>query len=108
MRSFRTFVLALACLAAAIPAFADPHSDVVALFNQTNAVAAANGFNQGERVSLVTKLIGALDALEKGHEQTAENHLGAFVNEVEALERSGRLPSGDADALIAAAQAITP
>lgn len=97
---------ALILLTLAVPAFADPQSDVLVLFNQTNGVAAANDFTQGERVSLVTKLIGALASLERGHEKTATNNLGAFINEVEAMERSGRIPSGDADALIAAAEAI--
>lgn len=108
MKSFRTrsACLALVLLALAAPAFADPHSDIVALFNQTDVVAANNDFSQGERVSLVTKLIGALAAVDRGQENTAANNLGAFINEVEAMERSGRIPSADADALITAAQAI--
>jgi hypothetical protein len=110
MKSSRTrsacLGIALVLLALAAPALADPQSDANALFNQTNAVAGANDFSQGERVSLVTKLIGTLESLERGHENTATNNLGAFINEVEALERSGRIPSADAEALITAAQAI--
>jgi len=98
--------LALVLLVLAAPAFADAQSDILALFSQTNAAANANDFTQGERVSLVTKLIGALEALERGNENAAAATLRAFTHEVAAMERSGRLPSGDADALIAAAQAI--
>ena len=98
--------LALVTVLIALPAAADPQSDIRALFFQTNGVAAGNGFNQGERVSLVTKLIGAGNALDRGHEKTAVNELDAFVNEVEALQRSGRLPAEDGQALIDAATAI--
>ena len=98
--------LALMFLALAAPALADAHSDIVALFNEADVVAANNDFSQGERVSLVTKLIGALAAVDRGHENTAANNLGAFINEVEAMERSGRISSAEADALITAAQAI--
>ena len=98
--------LALATLFVALPACADPASDLFALFSQTNAAAFANDFTQGERVSLVTKIIGAIDSLGRAHEKTAANNLNAFTNEVSALEQSGRLPSADAQALIDAANAI--
>jgi len=110
MKSTRTrsvwLGLTLVLLALAAPAFADATSDVLALFSQTNAVANANDFTQGQRVSLVTKLIGAREALERGNEKTAAANLRAFTHEVAAMERSGRLPSGDAGALIASAEAI--
>lgn len=108
MKSPRTtfVVFAFAFLALAVPAFADVQSDVAGLFNQANAVANANDFTQGERVSLVTKLIGALQSLEKGNAHTARNQVEAFVNEVQAMERSGRIGSGDAAALLTAADAI--
>ncbi|MEK6371813.1 MAG: hypothetical protein AABO58_03880 [Acidobacteriota bacterium] len=98
--------LALVFLVMAIPAYADTTSDLFNLFFQTSGVAANNGFNQGERTSLVTKVIAAIASVQRGHEKTAANNLGAFINEVEAMERSGRLPSADADALINSANAI--
>jgi hypothetical protein len=98
--------LALLTLSLAVPVSADPGSDLSALFGQTNAVAFANDFTQGERVSLVTKLIGAMESLGRGNEKTTANHLDAFIHEVNALEQSGRLPSADAEALIDAANAI--
>ena len=100
--------LALAFLlgAIAVPASADPTSDLFALFSQTNGVAFANDFTQGERVSLVTKIIGAIEAVGRGNEKTATNHLDAFTNEVDAMEQSGRLSPADAQALTDAATAI--
>lgn len=98
--------LALVLLSLAAPAFADAHSDVLALFNQTNGVAGSNGLNQGERTSLVTKLVGALLALERGNENAARGNLRAFQHEVAAMERSGRLAPADAAALTNSAQAI--
>src|SRR5438094_9787248 len=98
--------LALVLLIIGAPAYADVHSDLVALAGQTNTVAGNNDFNLGERVSLVTKHISALAAIDRGNENAAAGLLGAFVNEFEAVERSGRISSGDADALINSADAI--
>src|SRR5205085_9372537 len=55
---------ALLLFAVALPVCANTNSDVRALFFQTSAVAAANEFNTGERVSLVTKVIAALRSVE--------------------------------------------
>ena len=98
--------LALLFVAIAVPASANPTSDLFALFSQTNGVAFANDFTQGERVSLVTKIIGAIEAVGRGNEKTATNHLDAFTNEVNAMEQSGRLSPADAQALTDAANAI--
>lgn len=106
-RSVRAWlVLAFLLAAFAVPASADPTSDLFALFGQTTGVAFANDFTQGERVSLVTKILGAIESLERGHEKIATNHLDAFTNEVNALEQSGRLSPADAQALTDAANAI--
>jgi hypothetical protein len=98
--------LALLLLAVAIPAYADTDSDIRALFFQASNTANAAGFNQGERVSLVAKVVEALRASERGNETSVEGHLGAFINEVQALERSGRLAPEDAQPLIDSANAI--
>ena len=45
--------LALLFLLVAVPSGADPTADLFALFSQTNGVAFANDFTQGQRVSLV-------------------------------------------------------
>jgi hypothetical protein len=106
-RSFRAWlVLAFLLAAIALPVSADPTSDLFALFSQTNGVAFANDFTQGERVSLVTKIIGAIEAVGRGNEKTATNNLDAFTNEVNAMEQSGRLSPADAQALTDSANAI--
>ena len=109
MRSPRTLGVCIALAVvflAALPVYADVHSDIVALFQQTNGVAIGNDLTQGERTSLATKLIGALASLDKGNDHTAQNQIEAFTHEVEAMERSGRLATGDAAALLTSADAI--
>jgi hypothetical protein len=98
--------LALLLSAIALPVCADTDSDVRALFFQASAVAAANDFNQGERTSLVTKVVRVLRSVERGDAESASGQLGAFINEVNALEQSGRLSPSDAQALTDAANAI--
>lgn len=102
-------LLALAFLIPSLPVLAAPpapgpgtaliQAEISALFFQTSAIAYANGFTQGERTSLVTKLIGASAAVGRGNDKTAISNLEAFINEVQALEQSGRLSPTDAAAL---------
>ena len=98
--------LAVMLMIAALPVYADSRSDVVALFQLTNTAAVNNDLTFGERTSLVTKLIGAIASIDKGHENTAANQLDAFQHEVDAMQRSGRLPAADAQVLSDAADAI--
>lgn len=56
--------------------------------------------------SLTDKLEAAIDSLNRGRDNAAMNQLWAFINQVEALRRSGRLTVEEADALIAIAQRI--
>ena len=100
------FGLTLLLLVVALPACADTVSDVRALFFQASDVAKASGFNQGERVSLVTKVVAALRSVERGDANSASGQLGAFINEVNALEQSGRLAPEDAQALTDSATAV--
>ena len=102
-------LLALALLVPSLPVLAAPpapgpdavviQNEILALFHQTSAIAATNGFTQGERTSLVTKLLGAVAAVGRGNDKTAISNLQAFINEVWALEQSGRLSPTDAAAL---------
>jgi len=55
--------------------------------------------------SLVSKLENTIDSIQKGQTKAAVNKLEAFVNEVEA-QQGNKIPQGDADDLIEAAQAI--
>ena len=101
-----SLLLVLAFLVSSVPVFATPpapgpgsaviQQEIVALFHQTNAVAFASGLSQGERTSLVAKLIQARDAVARGNDQAAINDLGAFINELNALVQSGRLTPAEA------------
>lgn len=63
------------------------------------------GLPAGIESSLLAKLQSALDAIADGREGAAINQLRAFINQVEA-KRGNPLTDAEADALIAAAQAI--
>jgi hypothetical protein len=60
----------------------------------------------GRGNALLAKLQAALASLARGHEHAAERDLEAFVNQVEALARSGHLPAVEGQALIREAQEI--
>ena len=62
--------------------------------------------NDGDKNSLKKKLEAAQEALDKGNKGAAANQLGAFINEVQAIQRSGRLDAPTADLLIAQATLI--
>ena len=106
-RRFRGWAgLAALFFAFAVPVYADAQSDLLALFFQASNAVNNSGGTEGERISLVTKIIGAMQAVERGNDHAARGSLGAFVREVRAMERSGRLDSETAEALIGAANAI--
>jgi alpha-tubulin suppressor-like RCC1 family protein len=60
----------------------------------------------GEISSLLGKLRAAQQSLARDNRNAARNQLDAFVNEINALKESGRLPSSTAQDLIAIAQII--
>ncbi len=62
--------------------------------------------NRGQINSLLSKLDAASRSLARGNETAARNQIQAFVNEVEAMARSGRIDSGVAAELIAWARAL--
>jgi predicted outer membrane repeat protein len=65
----------------------------------------ALGLPTGIENSLVSKLENAISSIQKGQTKAAVNKLGAFINEVEA-QRGKKIPQGEADGLIDAAQEI--
>lgn len=69
-------------------------------------VGTLAGLNQGQINSLLSKLRAARRAISDGRRLAARGQLGAFVNEVRALERSRRLDAGTAAALAARANEI--
>jgi hypothetical protein len=62
--------------------------------------------NAGQQNSLIAKLQAAQAAVDRGDLNTACASLAAFVNEVNALERSGRLDQATATGLVSGAQLI--
>jgi hypothetical protein len=68
-------------------------------------VQASSALNDGQKNSLTKKLEAAQAAIAE-KKPNATNELEAFINEVEALKRSGRLAPAVADTWIAAARAI--
>ena len=64
------------------------------------------GFENGAANSLTSKLLSALKSLDKGNAGPAKKQFGAFINEVEALEKRVQLTEAEADDLIADADAI--
>jgi hypothetical protein len=61
---------------------------------------------QGTERSLLAKLGSAQRALDRGNETAATGKLTAFINQTEALKRTGRLDPASANQLIAEARAI--
>lgn len=56
--------------------------------------------------STVSTLTAARSSLERGNIRAARGQLGAFINQLRALQRSGRLEAATAEALTAAAEVI--
>jgi hypothetical protein len=79
-----------------------PEQAVGGLSQRVNAL----NISRGETVSLNAKLRAAEASLQRGQGATAANQLNAFINEVQAMEGSGRMTAADAAAVTAAAQRI--
>jgi predicted outer membrane repeat protein len=62
--------------------------------------------NQGHKNFLIKKLESAQNSLAQGNTTPAVNKMNAFINEVEAFRKSGKLTIAEADSLIAGANAI--
>lgn len=56
--------------------------------------------NSGEQNSLASKLDAALKSLSKGNDNAAVNQLNAFINQIWALKKSGRLSDATAEWLV--------
>jgi hypothetical protein len=64
------------------------------------ALAAAGTVSNGESNALDASLRSALASVHDDHATPARNQLSAFINKVEALERSGRISAATAASLI--------
>jgi DNA/RNA endonuclease G (NUC1) len=71
-----------------------------------DALRTAGTMGEGEASSLSAHLAAAAASLERGNRMAAAGQLRAFRNEVDAMQRSGRLSMSDATALRAAAQGV--
>jgi hypothetical protein len=70
------------------------------------ALQGLGSLNAGQRNSLLVKLENAKRSLGRGNREAAAGQLRAFINEIEALQRSGRIDATTAAQLIGLAQAI--
>src|SRR5712691_6955320 len=77
-----------------------------ALAKITTFVQGVSGLNAGQRNSLLVKMQAVLDSLQRGNSNAACGQLNAFVNEVDADQKAGRLTSGDAGTMTDAARQI--
>lgn len=79
-----------------------PAQAIAALIDDVNATS----LQRGEAASLLAKLRAAQQQIARGNGATAVNQLGAFVNELEAMARTGRVGEDDAARLSAGARRI--
>jgi hypothetical protein len=71
-----------------------------------NNLLSSNILSQGNANSLSKKLDTALTSLNGGNQQAACGQLAAFINEVNANVKSGKLTQQQAQPLIDAANAV--
>lgn len=79
---------------------------IATLSERVSALASAGTLTRGESNALDASLRNALKSLDKDNPTPARNQLEAFVNKVDAMQRSGRLDAAAAEALISYAQRI--
>lgn len=77
-----------------------------ALADAVADLVAAGTLSRGNGNALTSKLDAAQRQLQRGNTRAGANQLQAFINQVEALRRSGRIPASAADQLIADARRI--
>jgi pullulanase-type alpha-1,6-glucosidase len=84
----------------------NPQERIGCLSGLVQDLVDARVLNKGQGNSLMVKLEGAIDQLDKGNPVPAVNKLNAFINEVDALVLSGKLTPEQGQPLIDAAQSI--
>lgn len=82
-----------------------PDTDGDGIEGLIDAVNALD-LSAGNKQSLLVSVQAAQASIARGNVNAARGHLGAFINKVEALKRSGRLSAAVADALIAQTQLL--
>ncbi len=76
------------------------------LFAAVAALIESGDLNRGQGNALTKKLEGIARKIEEGQTETAINRIGAFVNQVEAFGRTGRISEADADNLLELASVL--
>jgi hypothetical protein len=70
------------------------------IVTQVSALVSAGVLSSGNRNALTVKLISATASLNAGNSTTGVNQLNAFINQVAAFQKAGKLSSAQAQALI--------
>ncbi len=77
------------------------------LIDHVNALVAQGAINAGNGNALTAKLSAVMQQMDRGNARAASNQLQAFINQVEALVRGGRLTPAQGEFLIQSARAIS-
>jgi hypothetical protein len=80
--------------------YATPQERLELLIEDIQDLVEAGLLNQGQGNSLVVKLQGAIDNLDRGKTKVAVNQITAFINEVTSLIDEGVLSAENGQALI--------
>lgn len=81
--------------------------EIIALIEEAVAALTQDGtLNAGQATSLLASLKGVLDQYENDNANAAANKVGAFLNEVSAMHRSGRLDATQAAELTSLAERL--
>lgn len=83
-----------------------PETQIANLTTAVNALVTSAVLSSGNANALTGKLDAALQQIANGNTTAAKNQLNAFVNQANALVKSKRLTSAQAQALIDAANAL--
>lgn len=98
------YAIAMSPPVATLPLTAD--EQIAALSAHLQALVEAGELGAGNANSLNRKLMAAARSLEAGRARTAAHQIRAFMHEVEALVRSGRLSREKGESLLEGARAL--
>ena len=83
-----------------------PQAQIQQLIQDVDSLVSQGQLKGGEANSLTAKLRAALQQLERGNTTAAGGQVRAFINQVQALVRSGRLSSAQGQHLIDGANSV--
>jgi hypothetical protein len=83
-----------------------PHQATEDLIDQVGELVGEGALNQGQGNALIAKLHAAIQQLDRGNEHVAINQIQAFIQQVQAMIRSGVLLPEEGQPLIEAANGI--